>query len=52
MIRDHKFDMVDQNHYLKVFFLLFFNKLDILSIEVQVPGQAPPGEIAAEKHEL
>ena len=27
------YDPVDQNHYLKVFFLLFLNRMDIVSIE-------------------
>ena len=29
LIREHSFDAVDQNHYLKVFYLLFLNRLEI-----------------------
>ena len=38
LIRSHQFDPVDQNHYLKVFFLLFLNRLEILPVDIQVPS--------------
>ena len=49
LIRDHQFDVVDQNHYLKVFFLLFLNRLPILPIDIQVPSKEPSETAAVHK---
>lgn len=32
LIRNHQFDPVDQNHYLKVFFLLFLNRFEVQQV--------------------